>query len=208
MSANKTFAEVVRSRAHALEESGGAAIAGLFDITADRLVRFAISITGNQHDAEDAVQSTMVKVAAKPKCLASAQQPWAYLLTMVRHESLAIAGRSKRFPLLRSLADLVTRLPVDHLQRQETYDEVWRSLRRLPPDQAEVVVLKIWEGMTLAEIAVITDQSPDTVASRYRYAMEKLRRMLGPSLHRAHADKSSMKLIASHFDSFSIRGQR
>ena len=44
----------------------------------------------------------------------------------------------------------------------------------LPTEQAEVVVLKIWEEMTFAEIGKILEVSTFTAASRYRYAMHKL----------------------------------
>ncbi len=60
--------------------------------------------------------------------------------------------------------------------------EMQRSIRlaveKLPPNQSEVVVLKIWEGMTFLEIAEVLGESPNTVASRYRYALEKLTRLL------------------------------
>jgi len=35
--------------------------------------------------------------------------------------------------------------------------------------------LKVYEGLTFAEIAAIVKASPNTVASRYRYGIEKLR---------------------------------
>ena len=44
--------------------------------------------------------------------------------------------------------------------------------------QSEVVVLKIWEGMTFAQIGVVIGKSPNTVASRYRYAMCRLKQHL------------------------------
>jgi RNA polymerase sigma-70 factor (ECF subfamily) len=69
---------------------------------------------------------------------------------------------------------------VDEAQREESHRAVWAALRALPPEQAEVVVLKIWEEMTFAQIAEILDTSPNTVASRYQYAMAKLT----PRLHR------------------------
>jgi DNA-directed RNA polymerase specialized sigma24 family protein len=37
------------------------------------------------------------------------------------------------------------------------------------------VHLKVWEGMTFQEIAHLTGESLNTAASRYRYAIEKLR---------------------------------
>ena len=56
----------------------------------------------------------------------------------------------------------------------EQQAEVQAALRRLPAEQAEVVVLKIWEELTFQEIAAVTGESPNTVASRYRYALTKL----------------------------------
>jgi RNA polymerase sigma-70 factor (ECF subfamily) len=41
-----------------------------------------------------------------------------------------------------------------------------------------VVVLKIWEAMTFAQIAEVLEASPNTVASRYQYAIAKLSRRL------------------------------
>ena len=38
--------------------------------------------------------------------------------------------------------------------------------------------LKVFEGLTLNEIAELTSESINTVASRYRYAMLKLRAAL------------------------------
>jgi RNA polymerase sigma-70 factor, ECF subfamily len=49
------------------------------------------------------------------------------------------------------------------------------ALRELPNEQRETVFLKIWSGMTLQEIAQATETPLNTVASRYRYALDKLR---------------------------------
>jgi RNA polymerase sigma-70 factor (ECF subfamily) len=52
-------------------------------------------------------------------------------------------------------------------------------LRSLPPEQREVVHLKTFEGLTFQEIADVTETSINTIASRYRYAIEKLRAAFG-----------------------------
>ena len=158
-----SFGQLVARRVSSLDRGGDAAIGSLIDLTGDRLVRYSIAITRHQHDAEDAVQTVFVRLTDRPTHLTAADDPWAYLLRMVRNESLRVVARSSRMTLLRTLSDLVTRCPVDHLQNEERYAEVWRCLRRLPAEQSEVVVLKIWEQMTFAQIAGVTDQSPDTV---------------------------------------------
>jgi len=46
------------------------------------------------------------------------------------------------------------------------------ALAELPDEQREVVVMRIWSGMTLDEVAAATGVSLNTVASRYRYALQ------------------------------------
>jgi RNA polymerase sigma factor (sigma-70 family) len=53
------------------------------------------------------------------------------------------------------------------------------ALRGLPEEQRETVFLRVWSDMTLQEIAKATETPLNTVASRYRYALEKLRERLG-----------------------------
>ncbi len=175
-----SFAEQVAICVKNLTESGIAALGGLFDLTSQRLVRYATTITQNQHDAEDAVQAALVQVAKGLRRFCRTEQPWPYLLRMVRNESLRITRRNKRWTLSSNLTDLFTCRLVDELEMEETHSAVWSALRSLPSSQAEVVVLKIWEEMTFAQIAKILDVSPDTVASRYRYAMQKLTHKLAP----------------------------
>jgi len=63
------------------------------------------------------------------------------------------------------------------------------GLDQLPPEQREVLMLRLEQELTLEQIAAITGVGRETVKSRLRYAMEKLRtrlsdappeRMLGP----------------------------
>jgi DNA-directed RNA polymerase specialized sigma24 family protein len=53
-----------------------------------------------------------------------------------------------------------------------------RCLVELPAEQREVIVLKIWHRYTFEEIGELLDCSPNTVAGRYRYGLQKLRACL------------------------------
>jgi len=55
-----------------------------------------------------------------------------------------------------------------------------RALSELPEEQRAVVVMRIWDGLTLQEAAEATGVPLNTAASRYRYAIEKLRERLQP----------------------------
>lgn len=174
MSTPDSLSERVRTCAVRIAESGAPALAGLYDLAAGRLVRFAVTITRNQHDAEDAVQAALVRVVGDCNLLCRAETPWPYLLRMVRNESLVILRRKRRWRLLDNISDLLTRRSIDEVEQEDTHRAIWLALRLLPTEQSEVVVLKIWEDLTFAEIAEVLGIPAATAASRYRYALAKL----------------------------------
>jgi len=158
---------------------GVSALGRLYDLTATRLVRYAFTLTRNQADAEDALQAAMVQIALKPGSLARAEYPWPYFLKVVRNEALTIVRvrRTRQLP--------PEFIPFDERSMATSpFDDPevgWRireAVDQLPPLQSEIVVLKIWEQMTFAEMAAVLGESPNTVASRYRYALQKLSRDL------------------------------
>jgi RNA polymerase sigma-70 factor (ECF subfamily) len=52
------------------------------------------------------------------------------------------------------------------------------ALSALPTEQREVVVLKIWHGMSFREVGEALEITRDTAASRWRYGTRKLRNLL------------------------------
>lgn len=182
------LAEQVAQLCSQLSAGDLSALGRLFDLTAARLVRYAETLSGRREDAEDAVQVAMIQLAQRPECLAKADQPWAYFIRMVRNETLRLAesrrGRSKLLEVFRSWTRPKFWLLAN--DDDEWREQVQTAVKRLPQEQAEVVVLKIWEEMTFAEIADVLGESPNTAASRYRYALEKLSRLLQPLADEVH----------------------
>jgi RNA polymerase sigma-70 factor (ECF subfamily) len=54
------------------------------------------------------------------------------------------------------------------------------ALEQLPADQRETVLLRLEQDLSLEEIAAITGVGRETVKSRLRYAMDKLRQRMNP----------------------------
>lgn len=174
------FAAKIRCCANDLDDHGVNKLGSLYDLTAHRLIRYAVTVTKNTADAEDAIQATMVRIAMRPKILATAQQPWAYLLRVTRNEALRILQKRKPLQIFSQCKQLWSRDSAT-VEENDEAQVIRRALKRLPTNQSEVVVLKIWEDMTFAEIANVLDESPNTVASRYRYALQKLDNYLRPT---------------------------
>jgi RNA polymerase sigma-70 factor (ECF subfamily) len=69
------------------------------------------------------------------------------------------------------------------LEQAEERAALETAIRTLPVEQREVVSLKTWGELTFQQIATVTDESPNTVASRYRLALATLRQRLGKGHH-------------------------
>ncbi len=72
----------------------------------------------------------------------------------------------------------LTRSPEKNLDNKQRTDHLHAAIKSLPSDQREALVLQQFNGMSLEEIAVITAVTAETVKSRLRYAMQKLRAQL------------------------------
>jgi len=68
--------------------------------------------------------------------------------------------------------------PKSHGEIGDLGEQLQAALARLPQLQREVIVMKIYRQKTFLEISRLLGLSQSTVASRYRYGMEKLRTLL------------------------------
>jgi RNA polymerase sigma factor (sigma-70 family) len=68
--------------------------------------------------------------------------------------------------------------PETQFIRERIRDAVMEAIEGLPEDQREVVLLQMIEGHTFQEIAEMTGESINTLISRKRYALDKLRKTL------------------------------
>lgn len=68
--------------------------------------------------------------------------------------------------------------PERSLSEFEQRRQLQRALDELPAEQREVLLLRLEQELTLEEIATVTGVGRETVKSRLRYAMDKLRTRL------------------------------
>jgi RNA polymerase sigma-70 factor (ECF subfamily) len=124
--------------------------------------------------AEDVVQQVFLKLLEGR--VSTPEKPLAYLYRAVRNASF-----NRRRDFRREVE-----LPADEAWlvggdgRREEALAVQAGLLDLPEEQRETVFLKVWGGMTSQEIAGVLEIPMNTVASRYRYALDKLRERLQP----------------------------
>jgi RNA polymerase sigma-70 factor (ECF subfamily) len=146
-------------------------LAALYDTHAPGLYRYALMILADPAAAQDAVHEAFRKVVGRETSIRSLDD---YLRTAVRNECFTLLRRRRREPARGDEGKPLLE-PVAPEASHEQRLVLESALRDLPPEQREVVHLKVYEGLTYDEIARRTETPLNTVASRYRYAIAKLR---------------------------------
>lgn len=168
--------------------------AGLFDAMAPRLRLYARQFLDQPSEADDVVQNVFLAAWKRSQGEASRVE-LPLLFVMCRSRAL-----DWKRGWLRRLVRQRRAFDGDHPATgsgRGSASEPWfdadpaavddgrliaAALEELEPRQREVVVLRIWGQLTFAEIADVTGDSLNTVASRYRYALKHLRRRLEPHI--------------------------
>jgi len=117
----------------------------------------------------------LVRVKATPGRIENLR---AYLYRSARNEANRFLSQRRAHPTVD--ADSVPLLVEAPQERVEQARDLSVALAKVPAQQREVIVLKLYHQMTFDEIAHMTGVSLNTAASRYRYGMEKARRFLLP----------------------------
>jgi RNA polymerase sigma-70 factor (ECF subfamily) len=149
-----------------------------FTEVAPGLLLFARQWVQSAADAEDIVQEAFIKFWRRNHKIENR----ALLYAAVRSIALDFIRRDSRRARREATAVGETNEFIE--PEFEFEDDMQRALAEainfLPCEQREVLVMKIWNELTFAEIAGALGISQNTAASRYRYALAALRNALQP----------------------------
>jgi RNA polymerase sigma-70 factor (ECF subfamily) len=140
------------------------------------LLLFARQWVRTRADAEDIVQEAFVRFWRRNHNIENR----ALLYATVRSVALDLIRRDSRRARRETEVFLGSEQSTEpHFEiENESQRAVAAAVDRLPHVQREVLVMKIWNELTFAEIAQALEISQNTAASRYRYALAALKRNL------------------------------
>jgi RNA polymerase sigma-70 factor, ECF subfamily len=144
----------------------------LYEAKASELILYGRALGLSHGEAEDVLQETfmaLLKLEQQPR------NPLHYSIRGYRNRAL-----NYRRGFLRRMARELESKSWFERESVETPPEQAAicCLQKLPSDQREVIVLKIWHEHTFEEIGELLEISPNTAAGRYRYGMDKMRKCL------------------------------
>jgi RNA polymerase sigma-70 factor (ECF subfamily) len=146
-----------------------------YDRFAGPLYRHALMILADHAAAGDAVHQVFTSwlgAAGPPP-----DEEERYLRRAVRNACYSALRQRRANPIETGGAALLESVAADR-DRPEERIAIEQAMRSLPAEQREVIHLKVFEGWTFQEIADFGGDSINTIASRYRYAMDKMRERL------------------------------
>lgn len=146
-----------------------------------RLVRTAHMLTGDFHEAEDLVQTTLAKVYARWSRIPRGEVD-AYLRRALVNNNLSRFRRRRVAHLLTPwLPETAHRAHHGHAEQVEQRATLVHALGTLSPRQRAVMVLRFWEDLSEPEIAEALNCSLGTVKTHTRRGLAALRTLLQPT---------------------------
>ena len=163
------------------KRGSGEALERIYDKYEAYLITVATALLHNTHAAEDVLGDffiSFVKSADRIKLNGSLKS---YMAVCVANLARNRIKQTQRQPGSLDDSDTIesTALKPDLLAIQKEQTAILnRALSQLPYEQKEVIVLHLQGNMKFTQIAKLRGSSVNTIRSRYRYGLDKLRSLL------------------------------
>lgn len=163
------------------KRGSGDALQRIYQKYKDDLLVLATAILNDEGATEDVLHDVFVAFVGSLENFRLTGSLKSYLATCVanRARNLNRAQRSRNLDFGRAAAQSSDADPPDRsLVCNEQLEILTKAISQLADEQREVIMLHLRSGMTLREIAKLLDVSANTIKSRYRYGIDKLRSIL------------------------------
>jgi RNA polymerase sigma-70 factor (ECF subfamily) len=148
----------------------------------DRLYRFLLVVTrGHEHEAQEALQETLLRVARSARAFESEENFWCWLKTVARNAARD-GGRKRRryFALLENFALRNCNATPEQAAKEESHLRAIlnESLDELSPEDRRLIEGKYLNGAAVKELSALTGLTDKAVESRLLRLRRQLRERL------------------------------
>jgi RNA polymerase sigma-70 factor (ECF subfamily) len=164
-----------------LKQGSSAALCQIYEKYKNTLLGLAIALSNDKTVAEDIVHDVFVSFAQSAGNLALKGSLKSYLSTAIANRVRNL-GRDKIRPAVDietiDIAGADSVRPERLAMSKEHTQRISSALSQLSYEQQEVITLHLQTGLKFKEIAKSQSISINTIQSRYRYGIDKLRSIL------------------------------
>jgi RNA polymerase sigma-70 factor (ECF subfamily) len=141
-----------------------------------KLLLFARQQTRSEADAQDLLQEAVLE--SLERCGHREPPPLPLVFATIRRRAIDWARREGRRENREQVA-LVDGVPWfdTAVEERELQQLLQNAMSQVQETFREVITLKVWGGLTFAEISEVLGIPPATAASRYRYGLQELRKV-------------------------------
>jgi RNA polymerase sigma-70 factor (ECF subfamily) len=150
---------------------------------ASSLLTFMRRMIGDRHRSEELFQEVFLAVWVKRRQYRFPRpfKPWLYGIAANKCRAAYRSRSGRALGGLEEEAAVAPGLsPAETAIATETAAQISAAVTRLPPQQRQVVVLRIWNGLSYAEIAQTMGRSEATIRSNMHHGLAALRNHLKP----------------------------
>lgn len=151
----------------------------LYDSHAVGLFHYLRGFAASEADARDLLQDLFVKVAGQEQSEFPRNEK-AWMFRLAHNLALDHLRRMKHRRVVDEAEGETPFAPHEDPDSAAIASRIHDAMGELPAEQRSVFQLKLWEGLTFEEVAEAQGIPLNTAASRYRYALEKIRTHLRP----------------------------
>lgn len=154
-----------------------------------RIFNFTFRYLNNYDEASEITQQTFIKAYQAISKLKDADKFKSWLYIIASNECRLFSRKSAAHPMDSIDEILICQAQSWHKQQtrdhpdfnlieQQQKELLTKALGKLSEEQRFVVIMKTYEGLTFQEIALILNESENTIKSRMYYGLNALRKVL------------------------------
>lgn len=155
----------------------------LYERYADRIYNYIYYRTGNRDDAQDLTARTFFRALKHISRYVDRGAPFSAYLYRIAHNTVANWHRDTKRRQIISIDDLVLTTPERDgpgtaAEKSEEQELLLQVVRQLPDDRQQLLILKLVDQMSNAEIAQVMDRTEGAIKSLYHRTLVTLRKEL------------------------------
>lgn len=155
--------------------------ADIYEEFFEKIYRYVYFRVQHKETAEDLVSNIFFKVSQNLKRFDSSKARFStWIYTVARNTIIDHWKTEKRFDDLNRAENLAVTKSTD-IDSVMQLEKIQAFLDTLPQNSKDIIIMRVWDGLSHAEIAAVMNQSEDSIKMTYSRSLKKIRERFGGS---------------------------